>query len=108
MPRAVLRRHALFYRCGVCEQIFWPSSKSGRAGCHAEGGAAGPADGDDPIGPADPAVASTAKGRWRPSSQIVMALGAEAKSGGQMLREARGLHADLRPKLELPCATFYY
>ena len=52
---------------------------------------------------------------WRPSSQIVMALGAKAKagvSGGQMLREAHRLHADLKMELETPRAvdgaTYYY
>ena len=43
----------------------------------------------------------------------MMALGANSKSGGQMLREARGLHSSLRMQLEEPQlvqvdATYYY
>jgi len=38
---------------------------------------------------------------WRPSSRIVMALGANAQGGGRMLREVRNLHASLRVELEV-------
>ena len=56
----------------------------------------------------DDGDAICASAPWRPSSQIVMALGANANaglSGGQMLREARRLHADLKMELEMPRAV---
>ena len=74
VPKAVLRKQPVFYRCGVCSQIFWPS------GAH-------------------PADVGAEIAEWRPSSQIVMALGAKAKHG-QMMREARGLHSTLKMQFE--------
>ena len=105
VPRAILTRQTVFYQCGVCSQIFWPAVGKGRTVK-----STGLADGG---GAAESAVPVSAV--FRPSSQIVMALGAKAKgglSGGAMLREARRLHADLRMKQEVPRAvhgaTYYY
>lgn len=95
VPRSILRHQAIFYRCSVCAQIFWP--RSARAAAHAHGSTSG----------ADPAAAVG----FRPSSQIVMAIGANSNSG-QMLREARALHSTLRRQLEEPetvrCAVYWY
>ena len=101
VPPSVLQKQTLFYRCGVCSQIFWPRGdrpRRTRHGC--KGG----------VRRAAHAIAGTdrvacAPAEWRPSSQLVMALGAKSKSGGQMLLEARGLHAALRAQLEGPRAA---
>ena len=61
------------------------------------------------------ATLSESFSEWRPTSQLVMALGANSKSG-QMLREARGLRSALRRRLVEgePCveprlvAEFFY
>ena len=73
----------------VCMQVFWPSGAKGesrRGAWSGEGGGC-----------------ASVEAEWRPSSQLVMALGANSKRG-QMLREARGLHSALRTQLEPPRA----
>ena len=101
VPPSVLQKQTLFYRCGVCSQIFWPRGDRPRRTRHGCTGG---------VRRAAHAIAGTdrvacAPAEWRPSSQLVMALGAKSKSGGQMLLEARGLHAALRAQLEGPRAA---
>ena len=121
VPRVVLRRQPVFYLCGVCKQIFWPGDKyqgkmegiraetgeqatsayelsavdigSGQAPAYHEKGN----DYSEDAGSHHRCDAS-----FRPSSRIVMAIGANSKQGGQMLREARTLHSTLRMQLEIP------
>lgn len=106
VPGAVLRRQRVFYRCGLCAQIFWPNKAQPKSGKHEA-----PRGEEGSGGEAGSGTAATAE--WRPTSQLVMALGANSQRG-QMLREARGLHAALRTKLETPCvrnvqeAEYYY
>ena len=68
VPAAVLASQQVFYRCGVCQQIFWPGDKyeSTMEGLRAEGRDQGR---DEP--PAQPPRAGTAGGIWRPPSGVV-------------------------------------
>ena len=101
VPPSVLKKQAFFYRCGVCSQIFWPRGDRPR---HTRHGCTGGARRAAHATAGTDRVACT-PAEWRPSSQLVMALGAKSKSGGQMLLEARGLHAALRAQLEGPRAA---
>ena len=121
VPGEVLALQCVFYRCGVCSQVFWPSGRQAKPSQRGRGGLASsrPAphgrDGDDGRSRGDggdygaPQTAAKVEA-WRPSSQMVMALGCNSKSGGQMLREARGLHSKLRKLLdpELAVAANYF
>ena len=75
VPAAVLRHQRVFYRCGVCHQIFWPGDKyeSTMDGLRAEGSraaaAAGGRSSDAAEGTArglQPPRAGTAGSEWRP------------------------------------------
>lgn len=92
VPKAVLKRVSTFYRCGICSQVFWPSKGSKAAA----------------------SATTRACADWRPSSQLIMALGTNSKgAGGAMLREAKGLHSTLQGLLHpeaqaVARATYYY
>ena len=123
VPKTVLRRQPVFYRCGVCSQLFWPCERR-PATCPAPSRGRQQSitqSGNQPISTTCPApsrgrqaaAAATERAKlagcadgaadveeWRPSSQVVMALGSNARHGGQMMREARGLHSTLRLLLD--------
>ena len=96
VPRAVLRHQRIFYRCGVCAQVFWPMGGVKNRKADARGGGDKALRGPGEICGSEEAAAATVE--WRPSCQLMMALGANSKRG-QMLREARGLRTDLWTRL---------
>ena len=92
VPAAVLAKQDIFYRCGACQQIFWPGEKYDntmeglRADVARDGSAA-----------TEPPRAGTAGGVWRPPSGTVDgAPAAAAGSVGQQVRQAGVLHSTQR------------
>ena len=105
VPKLMLRKQPIFYRCGVCSQIYWPSKRKARD--RAPG--ADTTDGSCGRGVHESSLRTAGVDEWRPSSRIVMALGSNSKGGGgAMLREAYGLHSTLRILLhpELNAAVY--
>ena len=122
MPPAVLKKQHVFYRCGKCQQIFWPGDKyeNTMEGLRQESTAG--ADAAAPPAATSPAVepprAGTAGSTWRPP---VGTMTATAKASaddddddgssserssdaiGRQIRERGGtLHSTQRVQLGVP------
>ena len=109
VPPAVLAKQSIFYRCGACQQMFWPGDKYESTIEQLR------AEGRDELTPTmpEPPRAGTAGGIWRPPSGTVdgaaaarpgVAVAATA-SIGQQVRQAGSLHSTQRMQLSVQKGT---
>jgi len=111
VPPAVLAKQSIFYRCGACQQMFWPGDKYESTIEQLR------AEGRDELTPTmpEPPRAGTAGGIWRPPSGTVdgaaaarpgVAVGVAATASiGQQVRQAGSLHSTQRMQLSVQKGT---